>query len=132
MKIIADTNLLVRYFVRDDLAQYEQAKQILEQAERVMVTQLALCELSWVLRSRYGVSRENICATIAMLHDSADVVLDGGAYEAGLAMMAAGADFADGVIDYEGRWLGGDTYASFDKKAVAAVMQRGLTAKLLG
>lgn len=132
MKIIADTNILVRFFVRDDQAQFEQAKRILDQAEVVVITQLALCELSWVLRSRYGVSRENISTTIALLRDSANVVLDGGAYEAGLAMLAGGADFADGVIDYEGRWLGGDTYVSFDNKAVTAVRQRGLPAKLLG
>ena len=46
--------------------------------------------------------------------------------------MNAGADFADGVIDYEGRWLGGETFVSFDRKAVAAVAQRGMKAELLG
>ncbi len=29
----------------------------------------------------------------------------------------AGGDFADGVIAYEGRWLGGETFVSFDRKA---------------
>jgi hypothetical protein len=27
-------------------------------------------------------------------------------------------DVADGVIAYEGNWLGGETFVSFDKKAV--------------
>jgi len=40
------------------------------------------------------------------------------AAEAGLSLLEAGGDFADGVIAYEGRWLGADTFVSFDKKAV--------------
>ena len=45
--------------------------------------------------------------------------------------MQSGADFADGVIAYEGHWLGGETFVSFDKKAVAAVEKQGQKAKLL-
>jgi predicted nucleic-acid-binding protein len=45
--------------------------------------------------------------------------------------MNAGADFADGVIAYEGRWLGGETFVSFDKKAVAAIAEQGMKARLL-
>jgi hypothetical protein len=32
-------------------------------------------------------------------------------------MLDAGGDFADGVIAYEGKWLGAETFVSFDKKA---------------
>jgi predicted nucleic-acid-binding protein len=46
-------------------------------------------------------------------------------------MFNSGADFADGVIVHEGRWLGGDTFVSFDKKAVTAVAKQGVQAKLL-
>jgi predicted nucleic-acid-binding protein len=49
-----------------------------------------------------------------------------------LAALQAGADFADGAIVYEGAWLGGETFVSFDKKAVAALTRQGLKAKLLG
>jgi len=38
------------------------------------------------------------------------------AVEAGLAMLEAGGDFADGIMAYEGRWLGGETFVSFNKK----------------
>jgi predicted nucleic-acid-binding protein len=38
------------------------------------------------------------------------------AAEAGLALLDAGGDFADGVIAYEGSWLGADAFVSFDKK----------------
>jgi predicted nucleic-acid-binding protein len=85
----------------------------------------------WVMRSRYGVSRSNIVAAIRQICDTQNVVLDRGAVEAGFAAMDGGADFADGVIAYEGRWLGGETFVSFDKKAVEAIAKQGLEAKLL-
>ena len=46
-------------------------------------------------------------------------------------MLEAGGDFADGVIAFEGRWLGGDTFVSFDKKAVALLKAQGLQTSLL-
>jgi len=36
------------------------------------------------------------------------------AAEAGLALLEAGGDFADGVIAHEGRWLGAEAFVSFD------------------
>jgi predicted nucleic-acid-binding protein len=59
-------------------------------------------------------------------------VLDSTAVNAGLTTLGSGADFADGVIAYEGRWLGGETFVSFDKKAVAAIAKQGMKAQLLG
>jgi predicted nucleic-acid-binding protein len=46
--------------------------------------------------------------------------------------MRAGADFADAVIAYEGQRLGGETFVSFDKKAVAAIAKQGMKTRLLG
>ena len=39
--------------------------------------------------------------------------------------------FADGVIAYEGSWLGADTFVSFDKKAVRLMEAQGKSARLL-
>ena len=47
------------------------------------------------------------------------------------SVLAAGGDFADGVIAYEGNWLGGETFVSFDKKAVALLTAQGQSARLL-
>jgi predicted nucleic-acid-binding protein len=33
---------------------------------------------------------------------------------AGLKVVEVSGDFADGVIAYEGNWLGGETFVSFD------------------
>jgi predicted nucleic-acid-binding protein len=46
-------------------------------------------------------------------------------------MLDAGGDFADGVIAYEGSWLGADIFVSFDKKAVKLLEMRGEAARLL-
>ena len=46
-------------------------------------------------------------------------------------MLDAGGDFADGVIAYEGNWLGADTFVSFDKKAVKLMEAQGVSARLL-
>ena len=131
MKIIADTNLLLRFVVNDDPVQYKLALDILEHAEAVVVTNIALCEFAWVLRSRYGASREDIAATIVQLRETRNTVLDNAAVDAGLAVLNAGADFADGVIAYEGRWVGGETFVSFDKKAVSILAALGQKVRLL-
>ena len=49
---------------------------------------------------------------------------------AGLAVLEAGGDFADGVIAYEGAKLGGDTFVSFDKQAVKLLQASGASARL--
>ena len=48
------------------------------------------------------------------------------------AALSAGGDFADGAIAYEGAWLGGETFVSFDKKAVTLLSGQGEAAQLLG
>lgn len=131
MKVIADTNVLLRAIVADDVEQSRTAIRIMEQADAVVVSQHALCELVWVLGRSYGVSRPNIAVAIRQLSETKGVVLDRQALDAGLAVLDAGGDFADGVIAYEGSSLGGETFVSFDKKAVAAIMEQGKQARLL-
>ena len=51
--------------------------------------------------------------------------------EAGLAALDAGGDFADGVVAYEGSWLGADAFISFDGQAVKLLEAQGAIARLL-
>ena len=125
MRVIADTNVLLRAIVGDDAKQSRAAIRALEQAETVVVSQHALCELVWVLDRSYGVSRANIAATIRQLRDTKNVARERPVVDAGLAVLDAGGDFADGVIAYEGTWLGGEIFVSFDKKAVASLSTQG-------
>jgi predicted nucleic-acid-binding protein len=68
---------------------------------------------------------------IRRLVNSANVVVNRPAVDAGLAILDGGGDFADGVIAYEGSWLGADTFVSFDKKAVKLMEAEGGSARLL-
>jgi len=66
------------------------------------------------------------------LLDAGNVAVNRPAVDAGLAILKAGGDFADGLIAYEGAWLGGETFVSFDKRAVALVAKQGRQVRLLG
>jgi predicted nucleic-acid-binding protein len=130
MKVTADTNVLVRALTVDDAAQSQAAQMALSKADTVALTIPTLCELVWVLQS-YKIRPSDIAGTIRGLLNSANVVVNRPAAEAGLVMLDAGGDFADGAIAYEGNWLGADTFISFDKKAVRLMDAQGKSARLL-
>ena len=131
MKITADTNLLIRWLVHDDLRQARLAEGALTQADLVAVTVPAICELVWVLSRFYRASAVEIAAVVRRLTEVANIVVDRPSVDAGLAHLEAGGDFADGVIAYQGALLGADTFVSFDKQAVQLVQAEGGAAHLL-
>jgi predicted nucleic-acid-binding protein len=131
MKVAVDTNVLVRAAVRDDKEQAEAAMRIMARAEMVAIAVSCLCEFAWVLRSVYGYRAPSIARAIRLLLEAESVETDRQVAEAGLAMLDGGGDFADGVIAYEGRWLGAETFVSFDKKAVDMLAAAGVPARLL-
>ena len=131
MKVTADTDVLLRTIVDDDEAQTTRAVELLEAADMVAVSLQTLCELVWVLRGRYGADRADIAAALRTLLNTSNVVVNRPAAEAGLALLDAGGDFADGVIAYDGSWLGAETFVSFDKKAVSLLTKQGQPAHLL-
>jgi predicted nucleic-acid-binding protein len=127
----ADTSVLVRAMTGDDPRQSKAAKAALADADLVAVTLPTMCELVWVLSRGYDIPSVEIAGAIRRLLDAANVAADRPAAEAGLAMLDAGGDFADGVIAHEGRWLGAEIFASFDRKAVKLMEARSETACLL-
>ena len=129
MKITADTNVLVRAVVLDDVSQTKAAEHELERAELVALTLPALCEFVWVLSSNYRLTPPDIARALRKLLDASNVTADRAAIDAGLAMLDAGGDFADGVIADAGKWLGADTFVSFDKRAVRLLRTRGEAAR---
>ncbi|MGC4080824.1 MAG: type II toxin-antitoxin system VapC family toxin [Vicinamibacterales bacterium] len=131
MKITADTNVLLRLILADDEAQSLTAVETMESASLVAISTHSLCELAWVLSTRAAMPRQDIASAIRGLIDARNVVVNRPAIEAGLAVLNAGGDFADGVIAFDGQWLGGETFVSFDKKAVALLGQQGTSARLL-
>ena len=119
-----DTNVLIRYLVRDDQPQYERASRLLRRAveggEPVMVSLLTLLEMEWVLRSRYASSKEDIAATISSLLDAAELTFEDepSIEEAIYLWKGSSTDFADCLIDARNRRLGCRTTATFDRKAL--------------
>ncbi|WP_322050662.1 type II toxin-antitoxin system VapC family toxin [Paraburkholderia bannensis] len=131
MKITVDTNVLVRGVVRDDEKQARAVDKALKNASLIAVPLTCLCEFVWVLRRVYGIGNSDIAAAIRALMATEKVVMNRPATEAGLAILEAGGDFADGVIAYDGTWLGADTFVSFDKKAVSLLTKHEQSAVLL-
>lgn len=48
-----------------------------------------------------------------------------------MAFLRAGGDFANGIIAYEGKWMGVPTVASFDRRAVMIATSQGYDAQRL-
>jgi predicted nucleic-acid-binding protein len=131
MKITADTNLLIRAAVQDDVHQAQRAAKVLQEADLVAVPIPVLCELVWVLRRGYKKSVPDISDAIHRLMNGVNVVMNRPAVEAGLSVLDAGGDFADGIIAYEGDWLGAEEFVSFDSKAISILQSQGSRARLL-
>lgn len=132
LRITADTNVLVRAATLDDRTQAALAIDLLRDADVIAVTLTALCEFAWVLGRGYKWAAPDVLGFIVTLLSGPSVRVDRAAAAAGLAMLAAGGDFADGVIAFEGRQLGGDIFASFDRRAVELVAAQGGDTRLLG
>ena len=131
MKISVDTNVLARAVLQDDAKQGRAASKLLKEASLIAVPLPCLCELVWILRRGAKLPKEDVAVTIRDLLDAGNVVMNRPAVEAGLSILEAGGDFADGIIAYEGNWLGGETFVSFDKQAVELVTRQGHAAQLL-
>ena len=131
MKVAVDTNVLVRAVVCDDPAAAAVAAKVLTDAELIAVATPCLCEFVWVLLRVYDFQPSDAATAIRALIAAANVEVNRPAVEAGLSALEAGGDFADGVIAYEGNWLGGETFVSFNKKAVALLTAQGQSARLL-
>jgi len=131
VKIAADTNVLVRLIIVDDETQHRLAIETMEAADVVAVSAHSLCELAWVLGRRYAIRAADIAAAIRRLIDTTSVVVNRPAVDAGLAVLDAGGDFADGVIAYDGQWLGAEIFVSFDRQAVRLLKSQGKAALVL-
>lgn len=131
MRIVADTNVLLRDALHDDTRQAHLAAAVLKKADLIAIPVSVLCEFVWVLTQGYKKTAAEVAEGIRFLIDSENVVTNRAAVDAGLEFLDHGGDFADGVIAHEGAWLGAEEFVSFDKKAVSLLKQQGKRARLL-
>ncbi len=119
-----DTNVVVRYLVRDDERQYEKARRLIERAasedESCLVSLAVLLEIEWVLRSRYGFSKAEVMAVFSAMLEAQELAFeDEASVEHALySWRDSTADFADCLIEAHNRRLGCRATATFDGKAL--------------
>lgn len=131
MKICADTNVLVRALIGDDVDQAIVARTVLRQASFIAAPTVVLCEFSWVLASTYRQTPQQIAFAIRRFVSDSRVETDLPALHAGLEALDGGGDFADAVIAFDGRRLGGDMFVTFDRRAAARMIARNESVHLL-
>ncbi|MCM2289291.1 MAG: type II toxin-antitoxin system VapC family toxin [Sulfuritalea sp.] len=118
-----DTNVLVRFLVRDEDIQFEKARRLIKRevaaGRRVFVSLLVLLETEWVLRSRYAEPKHRIIDAISGLLDSTDVQFEDepAVEQAIFAWKDNAADFADCLIGARNGRSGCRATATFDMKA---------------
>ncbi len=119
-----DTNVLVRYVMQDDPRQAPRATRLIESLtpERPgFVPLVVLVELVWVLAGSYGLARSQLVTVVDGLLRSKELVLDRADVVAqALARYAAGADFADALIERLASAAGCTQTMTFDAGAAKA------------
>ncbi len=121
-----DTNVLVRYIVKDDRAQFARARRVIEERltpeEPGWIGLIVTAELVWALRFHYDYTREEIAGVIERLLYSSDVKFE---HEATVAraldlFRQFRIDFADALIALSNEGNGCSSTVSFDQRLVGA------------
>ena len=112
----ADTNVVVRVIIRDDLEQTESAENFVQRCAWISV--LAVAEATWVLRRLYKFSSRELAAAVEMLLNHRDFVLqDSDAVEAALDLFREkpSLDFSDCLMLHLARKAGHLPLGTFDR-----------------
>ena len=120
-----DTNVLVRYVMQDDPRQSPRATRLIEALkpdEPGFVPVVALVELVWVQSGSYTLDRAQVATVLDTLLRSKELVIDRAELvtQALNRYNAAGADFADALIERIAAAAGCSATMTFDASAVKA------------
>ena len=99
--IAVDTNVLLRYLLRDHDTQAPEARQLFESGERVLITDVVLAESVWTLLGRrYRAARTDVIALVGRLLQEPNVRFedDEVIFSALHAYRENDVDFADALI----------------------------------
>jgi predicted nucleic-acid-binding protein len=117
-----DTNVLVRYLTEDDPVQARRAADLITtvtaRGGKCFISAVVLCELTWVLRGAYDVSRNDVSIALdQILATSQFVVGDKDVVRRALEAYRHGrADFADYVIGALHAQAGCGKTVTFDRR----------------
>lgn len=118
-----DTNVLVRFIVKDDVVQSRLAVGLINKTKAsghlALVTTLVVLECEWVLRSAYQFSKAEIISVLVSLLEAGEVRLENDPELArALELWShSKANFANCLILAHSRTLGCSTMYTFDKRA---------------
>ena len=74
--IAIDTNVLLRYLLRDDEVQAERSRRVIACGERVLITDVVLAETVWTLSGcRYRATRADLIDLVNSLLQDANLAL---------------------------------------------------------
>ena len=116
-----DTNLLVRYLVRDDPVRFGRASAEIQAAanrdEPLLINAVVLCEVVWVLGSAYEYSRAEITDALEQILATAQFVIEWGdqARQALQDCRTTKAGFTDAFIGRINSALGAAPTMTFDR-----------------
>lgn len=114
-----DTNVLVRYLVADDAAQYRTAARLIESEARqgFFISDIVVCELVWVLRDAYEASREDIVDVFSEIFETRTFSFSDRdrLYRALAKYASQRGDFSDYLIGLHAADAGCDTTLTFDR-----------------
>jgi len=117
-----DTNILVRYLVRDDPAQTELATALIESRCSTdtpgFVCQVVLAELVWVLARGYGYSKPLVVSVLRRILAVTELKIEDPplVWQALADYEQGGADFADYLIGRKNQAAGCSATVSFDRR----------------
>jgi predicted nucleic-acid-binding protein len=110
-----DTNVLVRFLVKDDAKQAQRAKETLEQGA-LFIPKTVLLETEWVLRYTYEFDRVAVCDALKKVCGLAQAIVeDAATVMRALEWHANGFDFADALHLASSQGRGVQQFASFDR-----------------
>lgn len=121
-----DTNVLVRFLTQDDPGQLRRVNSFFAGIERAgesaYLSAVVLCELAWVLRSLYGLKRDEIRGSLEALLDADHFEIeDRDAVHRAVALYADGAgDFTDYLIGLQNRAAGCRDTVTLDRSLKAS------------
>ncbi len=123
-----DTNVLARYYVRDEgdaaaRKQREAARRLMESGQPLMICKTVLLELEWVMRGYYRFSTAQIAGAMNHLLALPQVTVeDRESIVQALSHCEAGLALADAL--HHASYRGCDSVASFDDKQFARRARR--------
>lgn len=117
-----DTNVLVRYYVRDDEEQFEKALKIFQQATiqyPIYINHIVLTEWVWVLTRAYKIPKKSILEELEIMLESKEIELEGKQTirSAIKEFKHSKADFSDCLISAKNQTASKAPTYTFDKKA---------------